>query len=102
VHHRETPDRIRAGKSDAGIVWKTETLEAVRDGALVEAVQLPPADSLRAEVAYVVGRLTNSTRKDGAAKYLNFLSSSEAQAAYAQYGFVNASTEELKLKPIPQ
>jgi hypothetical protein len=24
VHHRETPDRIRDNKPDAGIVWETE------------------------------------------------------------------------------
>jgi ABC-type sulfate transport system substrate-binding protein len=46
VHHRETPERIRDGKSDAGIVWKTEVMEALRHGAQVEAVELPAADSL--------------------------------------------------------
>ena len=102
VHHRETPDRIRAGKSDAGIVWKTETLEAVRDGAPVEAVQLPPDDSLRAEVSYAIGALKGSGRAQAAARYLGFLASPDAQAAYARYGFVNATAEELKLKPIPQ
>ena len=43
VHHRETPDRIKANQSDAGIVWKTEALEALRHGANVEAVALPVA-----------------------------------------------------------
>ena len=28
VHHRETPERIRDGKSDTGIVWVTEAIEA--------------------------------------------------------------------------
>ena len=46
VHHRETPERIRDGKSDAGIVWKTEVLEAQRHGAPVDAVELPVSDSL--------------------------------------------------------
>src|SRR6202012_3197740 len=47
VHHRETPERIRDGKSDAGIVWKTEVMEALRQGSPIEGVELPVADSLR-------------------------------------------------------
>ncbi len=101
VHHRETPDRIKAGTSDAGIVWKTETQEAVREGASVEAVALPPEDSLVNEVAYVIGALNNSPRKAMAGKYLDFLRTSDGQAAYAKYGFVKATPAELRLKPIP-
>lgn len=101
VHHRETPDRIRAGTSDAGFVWKTEVQEAVRTGALVEGVALPPEDSLRNEVAYAIGALTNSPRKMMAAKYLEFVRSPACQSAYAKYGFVNAGAAELQLKPIP-
>lgn len=101
VHHRETPERIKAGMSDAGIVWKTEVLKASRDGAPVEAVALPAEDSLRDEVAYAVGALSASPRKAAAARYLSFLATPEGQAAYAKFGFVNATAEELGLKPIP-
>ncbi|MBI3453308.1 MAG: substrate-binding domain-containing protein [Rhodospirillales bacterium] len=101
VHHRETPDRLRDGRSDAGIVWKTEVIEAVRDGAQVEAIELPPADSLRDEVAYAIGALTNGKHKAAAAKYLAFLGTPAAQSAYAGYGFVSATADELKLRPIP-
>lgn len=102
VHHRETPDRINAGTSDAGIVWKTETLAALRAGAPVDAVQLPPADSLRDEVSYAIGAMNGSPRSDAAARYLRFLASTEANAAYGKYGFVAATQQELALKPIPQ
>jgi len=101
VHHRETPDRIKAGTSDTGIVWKTETQEAMRSGAPVEAVTLPPEDSLRNEVAYAIGALTVSQRKAVAAKYLEFLKTPESQSAYAKYGFVNATRADLELRPIP-
>ena len=101
VHHRETPDRIKAGISDAGFVWKTEAQEAIRVGAPVEGVVLPPEDSLRDEVAYAIGALTNSKRKAMAEKYLEFLRGAESQAAYGKFGFVNASAAELELKPIP-
>ena len=101
VHHRETPDRIREGTADAGIVWKTEVIEAVREGAPVEGVQLPPADSLRDEVAYAIGPLRDSPKAGAAAAYLNFLVSAEGQAVYARYGFVSGTADELRLKPIP-
>lgn len=101
VHHRETPDRIKAGTADAGIVWKTEVLAAVRDGAPVEGVELPAADSLRDEVAYAIGSLTKSPHREAAGKYLQFLSTPEGQEAYAKYGFVKATAQELAQKLIP-
>jgi len=100
VHHRETPERIRDDKSDAGIVWKTEVLEALRAGAQVDTVELPPVDSLRDEVSYAIGALTNSRHKANAEKYLAFLATPAAQNAYAKFGFVKARPDELTLKPI--
>jgi ABC-type molybdate transport system substrate-binding protein len=94
------PERIRDNKSDAGIVWKTEVMEARRHGAEIEAVELPPADSLRDEVAYAVGALDNGRHRANANDYLAFLASPAAQDAYAKFGFVKARPEELVLKPI--
>jgi ABC-type molybdate transport system substrate-binding protein len=101
VHHRETPDRILAGQSDTGIVWATEALEARRLGKSVDEIKLPPEDSLRDEVAYAIGALAVGGRQAAAARYLSFLASAPAQAAYAKYGFVNATLQELALKTIP-
>jgi ABC-type molybdate transport system substrate-binding protein len=100
VHHRETPARILDGTSDAGIVWKTEVLEAQRRGANVDAVELPPSDSLRGDVAYAIGVLSNSKHRQAADRYLAFVGSEAGQAAYAKFGFVNATAEELRPKPI--
>jgi ABC-type molybdate transport system substrate-binding protein len=100
VHHRETPERIQDGRSDAGIVWKTEVLEAQRHGAQVDAVELPVSDSLRDEVSYAIGALDNSKHKAVADRYLAFVASGGGQAAYAAFGFVNASPDELRSKPI--
>ena len=100
VHHRETPERIRDGKSDAGIVWKTEVMEALRHGAPVEGVELPAADSLRDEVSYATGALQNAGHRANADNYLAFLATKVAQDAYASFGFVEARPEELALKPI--
>jgi len=101
VHHRETPDRILAGKSDTGIVWLTETMAAQRDHKAVEAVRLPPQDSLRDEVAYAICSLSRGAHQDAAARYLAFLATPDAQAVYAKYGFVSASPTELALQSIP-
>jgi ABC-type molybdate transport system substrate-binding protein len=101
VHHRETPERILAGKSDTGIVWVTETQEAKRAGMKVDSVKLPPEDSLRDEVSYAIGALTGNPHKAEAEKYLAFLATPAAQDAYAAFGFVKAKPEELKLRPIP-
>jgi ABC-type molybdate transport system substrate-binding protein len=100
VHHRETPERIRDGKSDAGIVWKTEVMEAQRHGAAIEGVELPAADSLRDEVSYAIGALSNARHRAQADSYLAFLATKVAQDAYAGFGFVAARPEELVLKPI--
>jgi ABC-type molybdate transport system substrate-binding protein len=101
VHHRETPDRIVANQSDAGMVWKTEVLAAVGRGAQVEAVVLPDEDSLRTEVSYAVGMLTGSKHRPAAEAFLSFLRSAEGQDAYAKFGFVRASDAELQLRPVP-
>ncbi len=100
VHHREIPARIQDNKSDAGIVWKTEVLRALRDNMAVEAVELPPADSLRDEVSYAIGVLTGAPHQENGVKYLAFLATAAAQDAYAKFGFVKAAAEELTLKPL--
>jgi ABC-type molybdate transport system substrate-binding protein len=100
VHHRETPDRIRDGRSDAGIVWKTEVMEALRQGAQVEAVELSVADSLRDEVSYAIGALDKRRNKENADSYLAFLATAAALDAYAKFGFVKAGPDELVLKPL--
>jgi ABC-type molybdate transport system substrate-binding protein len=101
VHHRETPARIAANQSDAGMVWKTEVLAAMRSGAHVEAVALPDRDSLRTEVSYAIGILTGSKHRQAAEAFLDYLRSPEGQAAYAKFGFVPATDAERQLRPIP-
>jgi ABC-type molybdate transport system substrate-binding protein len=101
VHHRETPERIRTGQSDAGIVWRTEVLEALRDGAPIEGVELIPEDSLREEVSYVIGALTTSRHGLAAETFLAFLRSQTGQETYAKFGFVKATEHELLPRPIP-
>jgi ABC-type Fe3+ transport system substrate-binding protein len=44
--------------------------------------------------------LTSSPHRQAADRYLAFIASEAGQAAYAKFGFVNATTEELRPKPI--
>lgn len=101
VHHREIPDGLKAGTVDVGIVWATETKNALEEGDAVLAVTLPPEDSLINEVSYAIGTLTSGKHQEAARKYLGFLQSDKGQDAYAKFGFVNASKTDLELKPIP-
>lgn len=101
VHHREIVDGLKAGTTDVGMVWATETKNSLNDGVAIESVKLPPEDSLINEVAYATGILTGSPHQDAASKYLAFLKSEKGQSAYAKFGFINATASELKLKPIP-
>lgn len=101
VHHREIPDGMKAGKVDVGIVWATETKNALDEGHAVEAVPLPPEDSLINEVSYAIGVLADSSRKAAAGKYLDFLRSDAGQAAYEKFGFIRATQADLTLRAIP-
>jgi len=101
VHHRETPQRILAGESDAGIVWRTEITEAQRRGEALDGVALPPEDSLRNEVAYAIGALTAAPHPANAEAYLDFVATPAARDAYREFGFVDATADELRQKPIP-
>ncbi|MEW6638981.1 MAG: substrate-binding domain-containing protein [Pseudomonadota bacterium] len=100
VHHRETPLRIVAGQSDAGVVWRTEVLEAQRSGAAIEAIALPPQDSLRDEVSYAIGRIDDTPHAAAASAWLGFIGSDTGQDIYRSYGFVGASASDLTPKPI--
>ena len=101
VHHREIPDGIKAGKVDVGINWATEIMNARKEGIAVDGVELPPEDSLINEVSYAIGALNGSKHQEAAGTYLGFLQSGDGQAAYAQFGFVNASKDDLEIKSIP-
>lgn len=101
VHHREIPDGLKAGTVDVGIVWATETKNALEEGHAVEAIPLPEEDSLINEVSYAIGVLTDSKHKDAANRYLSFLKTDEGQNAYDKFGFIKASKADLSLRAIP-
>lgn len=101
VHHREIPEALKAGTTDVGIVWVTETKNELETGSEVLSVPLPPEDSMVREVAYVIGIMTNAKNATAAQRYMDFLKTNEAQSAYAKYGFIKASPAELSSRAIP-
>ncbi|MEB3238167.1 MAG: substrate-binding domain-containing protein [Candidatus Sericytochromatia bacterium] len=100
VHHRETPERIERGQSDVGLVWRTETLEAMRAGRAVEGVPLPPDQNAGQEVAYTACPLVGARHPEAAVRWMDHLTSPEGQAAYTSFGFAPATTEERRPRPL--
>lgn len=101
VHHREIPDALKAGTADVGVVFSSEVQHALKEGVPEEGIALPPQDSLVNEIAYATGALKNSRHPAAARLYLKFLTTAQAQKAYAKFGFIEASRKDLALKPIP-
>ena len=100
-HHRETPHRIENKKADVGIVWTTEVKHAKAKGRDIEGVTIPSPYNMAHKVGYAIGVLKSGKNSYNASRYLAYLGTDAAQNIYKKYGFVGASTEDLKLKPIP-
>jgi ABC-type molybdate transport system substrate-binding protein len=100
-HHRETPDRIENGKADVGIVWTTEIIEAKKHGRKIDGVAIPAPLNKSDVVGYAIGALKPGRNPENARRYLEYLTTDTAQDIYAKYGFVKATAEERKLRPIP-
>lgn len=100
-HHRETPHRIENGEADVGIVWTTEVKHAKAEGRRIDGVPIPAPYNMAHKVGYAIGTLKTGRNQGNAARYLSYLGTADAQKIYKKYGFVGASANDLKLKPIP-
>lgn len=99
-HHRETPDRIEKGTADVGIVWTTEVSHAKAEGRKIDGVAIEAPYNKLDKVNYAIGIMENGRNMANARRFLTYLASDEAQAIYAKFGFIPASAEELRLKPL--
>ena len=100
-HHRETPIRLLEGKTDVGVVWTTEITYQQEIGRKIEGVDIPAPYNMEHKVAYAIGALQTGRHPYNAMRFLSFLGTNEAQNIYAKHGFIKATQEELKLKPLP-
>ncbi len=100
-HHRETPYRIEQGQADVGIVWTTEVApHGKSQGRKIDGVPIEAPYNMQHKVGYAIGPLKTGRNQQNAGTFLRYLGTDEAQDIYAKYGFVKASREELKLRPI--
>jgi len=97
-HHRETPDRIERGEADVGIVWATEVVHAMAEGRPIDGVAISAPLNKMNKVNYAIGIMTNGRNAENAARYMTYLGTDEAQSIYAKYGFIRATSEELKTR----
>ncbi len=86
IHHRETPMRIMADKSDAGPVWVTETLFQKSIGNPIDMVEIP--ESLNISSTSVAAKVKNAPHSQAADDYLAFLKTPQARAVFESYGFM--------------
>ncbi len=99
-HHRETPYRIEQGQADTGIVWTTEVMHAKAENRAIDGVSIPAPYNMAHKVGYAIGTLKSAKNPYNAYRFLSYLGTSDAQEIYSKFGFVKASTEDLKLKPL--
>jgi ABC-type molybdate transport system substrate-binding protein len=100
-HHRDTPTRIEKGQADVGIVWTSEVVYNMAEGRQVEGVEIPDPYNMKDKAGYVIGIMSKAKNKDNAQTYIKYLETKDAQAIYAKHGFAEASSDELKMRPIP-
>lgn len=85
IHHRQTPMRILDGKSDAGVVWSSEVRFQQKIGSNIAGVPIPESQNVTA--IYAAGLVRGAPHREAALAWLAYLKSSEARAAYAEFGF---------------
>lgn len=94
VHHRETPERIREKRVDAGPVWATEAVHARQKGLAFEVVEPGPALDQRDRVRYFICSLKGGRNPENGMKFLEFIGSATAQGIYRKHGFVPLRAED--------
>lgn len=99
-HHRETPHRIENGEADTGIVWATEVAYAKREGRPIDGVLIPAPYNKQDKVGYAIGPMSKARNMKNANRFVEYLATKEAQTIYSGYGFIPATSEELKVKPL--
>jgi hypothetical protein len=94
VHHREAPRGVSQGGADVALVWSTEVEEAVRGGAAVEGIALPPEQSGRDLVTYFAGSLAHGPHETLARDFLMWLVGPGGQKVYTGHGFAAIGASE--------
>lgn len=75
---------VAEGSADAGIVYATDAASTDNVTVIAEA----PEGTLENPVIYPIGIISNSSKKETAKLYIDFLRSEEAAAVFEKYGFL--------------
>ncbi|MGH9433086.1 MAG: molybdate ABC transporter substrate-binding protein, partial [Terriglobia bacterium] len=94
IHHRQTPMRIMAGESDAGVTWASEVLFQEKIGNPIVGVRIPANQNTVAQ--YDAGVLKNAPHPEAAQAWIAYLTTPEARAVYREYGFGGPEAENTK------
>lgn len=100
VHHREIPAHFAASDIDVGLVWRTEEIEAERRGDAVDGIDLPAGQNAADASIYVAGLLAGTAHARAASAFLDFMVSPQGQDIYARFGFLPATAEERRVRPL--
>lgn len=100
IHHRQTPQWVLEGEVDAGPVWVTEALHQAREGAPLEAAELPEGESRRGRFA--LGIVERTCRHPEAAQaFVEFVRGPSGRAVYEQHGFEAPGAHEPAYESAP-
>ena len=75
-------------------------IEAKAEGRKIDGVPIPAPLNKQDKVSYAIGALSEGRNPYKAYRFLSYLGTERAQGLYASYGFVPATADELKLKPL--
>ena len=86
---RQVLNYVATGNVDAGIVYRTDA--KVSDN--VQIVATAP-ENTHSPVIYPIGVIKDSDQPEAATELIKFLTSSEAQAVFEEYGFVSVTSNQ--------
>jgi hypothetical protein len=109
VHHVETPNGLVNGEGyvpvDVGFVWITEVAYQLNNGNLqiqgmvgnqdISDLGIPNTAGVNADKIYSLAHVATSENEYGGRAFINFLRSTEGQAAYTQGGFTGLTDTQL-------
>ncbi len=85
IHHRQTPLWLMDGKAEAGVTWLSEAKFQEQIGNPIGDVPIPASENATGIYAGAVVR--GATHAAAARAWLGFLTTPQAQAIFARYGF---------------
>lgn len=81
-----------------GIVWDSEVAHAKAEGRKIDGVAINAPYNKQDNVSYAFGIMSKARNTGNAESFLKYLGTPKAQKIYQSYGFLTATSDELKIK----